>query len=90
MTGKTVTNVRARAAALSDLGRHRAGDGRDWAQQPDHTEMPPGAETGARMPDLVFLYPGLDVSGQAAATRCGAAHLLNTNDGVAILHLEST
>jgi len=51
--------------------------------------MPPGAETGGRMPDLVVLDPGLDLSGRAAAARCGAAHLLNTNDGVAILHLES-
>jgi len=35
--------------------------------------MPAGIDIGGRMPDLDFVYPGLDVSGEAAAVKnCGA------------------
>ncbi len=54
------------------------------------TAIPAGVQIGGRLPDLSFLYPGLDVSGEAAATaQCGAGHVLTTGDGVAIVHLES-
>jgi predicted N-acetyltransferase YhbS len=53
--------------------------------------MPAGVRIEGRVPDLSFLYPGLDVSGEAAATaRCGTGHVLTTGDGIAIVHLEST
>jgi GNAT superfamily N-acetyltransferase len=53
--------------------------------------MPAGVCIGGPLPDLGFLYPGLDVSAEAAATtRCGAGHVLTTGDGIAIVHLEST
>jgi hypothetical protein len=32
------------------------------------TTMPDGVQAGGRVPDLSYLYPGLDVSGEAAAT----------------------
>jgi GNAT superfamily N-acetyltransferase len=55
------------------------------------TGMPAGVRVGGPLPDLGFLYPGLDVTAEAAATtRCGAGHVLTTGDGVAIVHLEST
>jgi len=55
------------------------------------TGMPAGVRIGGPMPDLGFLYPGLDVSGEAAATtRCGAGHVLTSGEGMAIVHLEST
>ena len=55
------------------------------------TGMPAGVRIGGPMPDLGFLYPGLDVSGEAAATtQCGAGHVLTTGDGIAIVHLETT
>lgn len=55
------------------------------------TSMPAGIGTEGRMPDLGFLYPGLDVSGEAAAAKqCGAGLALTTDDGIAIVHLEST
>ena len=55
------------------------------------TRMPAGVRMGGPMPDLGFLYPGLDVTGEAtAATRCGAGRVLTTGDGIAIVHLEST
>ena len=53
--------------------------------------MPAGVRIGGPLPDLGFLYPGLDVSAQAAATtQCGAGRVLTTADGIAIVHLEST
>ena len=55
------------------------------------TSMPAGVRIGGPMPDLGFLYPGLDVSGEAAATtQCGAGQVLTTVGGIAIVHLEST
>lgn len=55
------------------------------------TGMPAGVRIGGPMPDLGFLYPGLDVTGQAAATtQCGAGQVLTTGDGIAIVHLEPT
>jgi predicted N-acetyltransferase YhbS len=55
------------------------------------TSMPAGVQVGGRLPDLGFLYPGLDVSGEAAATvACRAGHVLTTSDGIAIVHLETT
>lgn len=55
------------------------------------TSMPPDVEIDGVIPDLGFLYEGLDVSGEAAAaTGRGAGHVLTTDDGVAILHTEST
>jgi hypothetical protein len=55
------------------------------------TGMPAGVRIGGPLPDLGFLYPGLDVAGEAAATtRCGAGHVLTTAGGIAIVHLEST
>jgi predicted N-acetyltransferase YhbS len=55
------------------------------------TSMPSGIDADGRMPDLGFLYPGLDVSGEAAAAKqCGAGLVLTTEDGIALLHLEST
>ena len=55
------------------------------------TSMPAGVRIGGPLPDLGFLYPGLDVSAEAAATsRCGAGCVLTTAGGVAIVHLEST
>jgi GNAT superfamily N-acetyltransferase len=55
------------------------------------TGMPAGVRIGGPLPDLGFLYPGLDVSAEAVATaRCGAGHVLTTGDGVAIVHLEGT
>ena len=53
--------------------------------------MPAGVRIGGPLPGLGFLYPGLDVSAEAAATtRCGAGCVLTTAGGIAIVHLEST
>jgi hypothetical protein len=55
------------------------------------TSMPEGIQDGGQVPDLSFLYPGLDVSGEAAAVRaCGAGLAVTAADGVAIVHLEPT
>lgn len=55
------------------------------------TAMPQGVELGAPIPDLSFIYPGLDISGEAAAT---AAHQIGasitTADGAALCHLQPT
>lgn len=53
--------------------------------------MPDGVQRNGQVPDLSFLYPGLDVSGEAAAARvCGAGVALTAADGIAIVHLEPT
>lgn len=53
------------------------------------TSMPGGIQVGGQVPGLGFLYPGLDVSGEAAAARaCGAGLTLTAADGIAIVHLE--
>lgn len=53
------------------------------------TSMPDGIQVGGQVRDLGFLYPGLDVSGEAAAARaCGAGLALTAADGTAIVHLE--
>ncbi len=55
------------------------------------TSMPDGIQDGGQVPDLGFLYPGLDVSGEAAAARmCGTGLALTAVDGIAIVHLEPT
>jgi predicted N-acetyltransferase YhbS len=55
------------------------------------TGMPGGVRIGGPLAGLGFLYPGLDVSAEAAATtRCGAGRVLTTAGGIAIVHLEST
>lgn len=55
------------------------------------TSMPDGVQQDGQIPDLSFLYPGLDVSGEAAAARvCGAGLALTAADGIAIVHLEPT
>jgi len=52
--------------------------------------MPAGVETGGQMPDLDYIYPGLDVYGEAVATTTqGAGQVLTTDDGVAIVHWDS-
>jgi predicted N-acetyltransferase YhbS len=46
---------------------------------------------GAFLLDLSYLYPGLDVSGEVAATlTSGAGVVLTTGDGVALCHLRQT
>jgi GNAT superfamily N-acetyltransferase len=58
---------------------------------PATTSMPDGIQDGGQLPGLGFLYPGLDVSGEAAAARaCGAGLALTAADGIAIVHLEPT
>jgi Acetyltransferase (GNAT) domain len=55
------------------------------------TSMPDGIQAGGQVPDLSFLYPGLDVSAEAAAVdTCGAGLALTAADGIAIVHLEPT
>jgi len=55
------------------------------------TSMPDGIQHDGQMPDLSFLYPGLDISREAAAARaCGAGLALTAADGIAIVHLEPT
>jgi predicted N-acetyltransferase YhbS len=53
--------------------------------------LPGGAQGGGLLPDLSYLYPGLNVSGEIAATlSCGAGVMLTTGDGVALCHLKPT
>jgi predicted N-acetyltransferase YhbS len=53
--------------------------------------MPAGVEVGGAVPDLSFLYPGLDVSAEARATvETGAGVVVTTGDGVALVHVEPT
>jgi hypothetical protein len=55
------------------------------------TSIPLAVDLDGAVPELGFLYEGLDVGGEAAATTsCGAGHVLSTKDGMAILHGEST
>jgi ribosomal protein S18 acetylase RimI-like enzyme len=53
--------------------------------------IPGSAQAGGQLPDLSYLYPGLDVSGEAGATlSCAAGVVLTTGDGVALCHLKPT
>jgi GNAT superfamily N-acetyltransferase len=55
------------------------------------TGMPGGIEIGGALPPLDFLYPGIDLAGEAAATaRLGCGKVLSTHDGLAICHTEPT
>lgn len=57
----------------------------------EEVRMPDGVEIDGNSPPLDFLYPGVDVSGEIAATAaCSAGHVLATEDGVCILHLART
>jgi ribosomal protein S18 acetylase RimI-like enzyme len=54
-------------------------------------QTPGGPRSGGRLPGLSYLYPGLDVSGEASATlSCAAGVVLTTGDGVALCHLKPT
>ena len=88
----------------STLGFRPAWTGVSFTRPLRETTMPPGVEVtmpaggqaitmpaGIQMPDLSYLYPGLDVSGEAAATlSCGAGAVLTTGDGIAVCHLKQT
>ncbi|MGH9020881.1 MAG: GNAT family N-acetyltransferase [Acidimicrobiales bacterium] len=55
------------------------------------SDMPDGVEVGGRVPDLDFIYPGLDVSGEVwATTSTRAGWVVTTDDGVALVHIERT
>ncbi|HEV2427589.1 MAG TPA: GNAT family N-acetyltransferase [Acidimicrobiales bacterium] len=55
------------------------------------TDLPDGVEVGGALPDLSWLYPGLDVRAEAAATLAvGAGTVVTTDDGVALVHVEPT
>ncbi|MGH7698191.1 MAG: GNAT family N-acetyltransferase, partial [Candidatus Dormibacteria bacterium] len=55
------------------------------------TAVPPGVELGGPVPDLGFIYPGLDLSGEASTVAAsGAGVALTAGGGLAILHLEPT
>jgi GNAT superfamily N-acetyltransferase len=55
------------------------------------TAMPDAVEFGGQVPSLDFLYRGLDVSGEVAATLAlGAGVVVGDGDGVAICHIEPT
>ena len=55
------------------------------------TDMPDGIEIGGAAPQLDFLYPGIDLAGEIAATsRLGCGKVLTTYDGLAICHTEPT
>jgi predicted N-acetyltransferase YhbS len=80
----------------SRLGFRPAWTGVSFSRPLGETAMPAGAQVsvtpdGGQIPDLSYLYPGLDVSGEAAATRsCAAGVVLTTGDGVALCHLKQT
>jgi predicted N-acetyltransferase YhbS len=80
--GETAMPDGVQVGGLPD-GAHASGarDGGQAMAMPD----------GGQIPDLSYLYPGLDVSGEAAATQsCGAGVVLTTRDGVALCHLKQT
>lgn len=53
--------------------------------------LPGEVQGGGFLPDLSYLYPGLNVSGEVAATLAAAAGVvLTTGDGVALCHLKQT
>lgn len=55
------------------------------------TGMPGGIEIGGEHPPLDFLYPGIDLAGEATATaHLGCGKVLSTHDGLAICHTEPT
>ena len=87
----------------STLGFRPAWTGLSYSRPLGETAMPSGVQVsrvygegqattgGVPIPDLSYLYPGLDVSGEAAATlSCGAGVVLTTGDGVALCHLRQT
>jgi len=87
----------------STLGFRPAWTGVSYSRPLGETAMPSGVRVGrvpgegqataggVPIPDLSYLYPGLDVSGEAAAIlSCGAGVVLTTGDGVALCHLEQT
>jgi predicted N-acetyltransferase YhbS len=87
----------------STLGFRPAWTGVSYSRPLGATAMPAGVQVGrvpgegraatggVPIPDLSYLYPGLDVSGEAAATvSSGAGVVLATGDGVALCHLKQT
>jgi ribosomal protein S18 acetylase RimI-like enzyme len=83
----------------SKLGFRPAWTGVSFSRPLGETAMPPDVQAAALpgdgpagdIPDLSYLYPGLDVSAEAAATlSCAAGMVLTTGDGVAICHLKQT
>jgi hypothetical protein len=73
------------------LGFRPSWTGVAFAKRLSETQMPDNVEVGGKLPDLGFVYPGLDVSTEVAAvTSCGTGVVLTTIDGLAILHLERT
>jgi hypothetical protein len=78
-TGVEVTGMPGNAQADGMPGNPQGGGG------------PGSAQGGGWLPDLSYLYPGLDVSGEAEATlSCAAGVVLTTGDGVALCHLKPT
>jgi GNAT superfamily N-acetyltransferase len=73
------------------FGFRPAWTGVSFTRQLRGTAMPGNVHIGNGHPDLGFIYPGLDVSAEAAATTSyGAGTVISTEDGLAILHLRPT
>jgi ribosomal protein S18 acetylase RimI-like enzyme len=74
---------------VDEMPDDAAGGGNPGNARADET--PAGPQGGGPLPDLSYLYPGLDVSGEAGATlSCAAGVVLTTGDGVALCHLKPT
>jgi putative acetyltransferase len=55
------------------------------------TGMPAGVTVGGTVPNVDFIYPGMDVVAEARATaECGAGAVVTDDDGVGIVHLRPT
>lgn len=53
--------------------------------------LPQAVQIDGTIPDLGYIYPGLDIRAEATATvSSGAGKVITTADGVAILHLQPT
>lgn len=88
---ETLPNSTYHVAFYGRLGYRPGWTGVGFERAIGATAVPAGVETGGDLPDLSFLYPDLDVRGEAAATlSAGAGSVVTTDDGVALVHVEST
>jgi len=75
----------------SAFGFRPAWTGISFVKEPRPSAVPHQVQPGAAPRDLSFIYPGLDVRGEAAAAAsCGAGTVITAADGAMILHLKPT
>ncbi len=88
---ETFADSRFHVGFYGKFGFHPSWTGLGFERALSEGAMPNDVDVNGTIPPLDFLYPGLNVSGEAEATlRTGSGVVVSSDGGLAIVHLEPT